>query len=75
MEFQHTLENAKPDFIVWEEDQWKEVKEKLLAVIKWRLMNRNANVLEDFNSDAYEEIFRHQRIALSYIELALGKPF
>jgi hypothetical protein len=75
MEFQHQLEGAKPVGSVWEEDSWKEVQEKLLAFIKWRLNNKTADVVNGFGVEAYETIFKHQRVVVSYINLALGKPF
>lgn len=75
MEFESKLE-SKPDENVWEEeDLWREVKEKLRTVIKWRHQNMDADVLQGFNSGAYETMLKKQRIVNSYIELALGQPF
>ena len=52
-----------------------EVREKLLVVSEWRTRNPNANILEDFDEDVYDKIYKDQRWAEKYIKIALGQPY
>ncbi|KAL7540610.1 hypothetical protein ACHAXR_010249 [Thalassiosira sp. AJA248-18] len=57
------------------DDLREEVREKLLAVAEWRTKNPNADIIEDFDEDVYDKLYKVQRYAELYIRTALGQPY
>ena len=55
------------------DDLREDIRENLLIVSEWMVNNPNVNVLEVFNEDLFNKLFKDQRFAEEYICTALGE--
>ena len=53
----------------------EEIREKLLVVAEWTHNNPDANAIEEFDEDVYDKLYKDQRWAEKYINIALGQPY
>ena len=53
----------------------EEVRDKLLMVADWKLSNPDADVMEEFDEDVYDKLYKDQRWAKEYISTVLGAPY
>ena len=52
-----------------------EIREKLLLVAEWINNNPEADILKEFDEDAYDLMYNNERWAEEYIKTALGRPY
>lgn len=53
----------------------EEIREKLLVVAEWLDGNPDADIIEEFDEDVYDKLYKDQRWAEKYIKIALGQPY
>ena len=54
------------------DDLREDIRENLLIVSEWMVNNPNVNVIEVFDEDLFNKLFKDQRFAEEYICTALG---
>ena len=53
----------------------EEIREKLLVVTEWMISNPDANIIEEFNENVYDKLYKDAQWAEKYIRTALGQPW